>query len=105
MERKVIQRQFKEILRDMEFVETNQCFERLFCDIASEQNEFKTLSPILNILSIDEDITAPHRTKYLQLKKAEKLGTYFKSMRVCEDSFKCLTTGVDLMDNTIRVLK
>ena len=96
--------QIKEILRAIENVEINQCFERLFCDIASGENDFETLSPILNVLSSNEDIASPYRKKYLQLKKAEQLGAHFQSIRICEISFRCPTTGVDIMNNTMRFL-
>ena len=96
------QRQINKLLSAMEIVETNQCFERLFCRVATQEKDVDIISSMLKVFSSEHLVTFAHRKKYLQLKNAKNVGERIKDVDVCENSFACNSSGPELIVNTIK---
>ena len=88
----------------MEIVETDQCFERLFCRVATQEKDVEIISSMLKVFSSEHLVTFAHRKKYLQLKNAKNVGERIKDVDVCENSFACNSTGPELIVNTIKYI-
>ena len=78
----------------------DHCYERLICDIASRDQNFTSFHPFLNFASDDEDLFVP--VDYLgysdKLKSARNIGETAEDHEVCEDTYECPHTGLEMAE-------
>jgi len=78
----------------------DDCYRRLICDIASRDKNFTSFHPFLKFASDDEDLFVPLRfLEYSdKLKSARKVGEKAETHHVCEDTYQCPHTGLEISE-------
>ena len=75
-----------------------QCFEKLICEAATNEETYASLHPFLNFASSTEDPFVPSRfSEYSgKLKAAKKFGAESGNHDACESKYQCPFTGLEI---------
>lgn len=87
-----------DILDVMKQTETEECYERMLCDIASKDEGLNDFSDLLNFVSGDEDLFVPAEYKDFRnkLRAASQFGENVEDNQVCEETYGCPLSGEEM---------